>query len=135
MKNDNTGLDWKFSSEEEMEDVDKTAVDLEETETIGVVLQQFIAEVIGKVITVVKMFRKSPLENEILQKHIQAQLNTDLKLFLDSKTRWSSLLEMIKTFVKTEKCITMTLVEIEISITITNAKLKSSMIWLISLNL
>ena len=83
---------------------------------------------IRKVRTVVKMFRKSPLKNEILQKHTQAQLNTGLKLILDSKTRWSSLLDMIKTFVRAEKCIRMALVEIGTSISITDAELKFSMI-------
>ena len=102
-ENNNTGSDSEFSSEEEMEEVDEAAVDLVGTETIGVELQQFVAEVIGKVRTVVKMFRKSSLKNEILQKHIQAQLNTELKLILDSKTRWNSYLEMIKIFVRAEK--------------------------------
>ena len=123
-ENNNTGSDSEFSSEEEMEEVDEAAVDLVETEAIGVKLQQFAAEVIGKVRTVVKMFRKSPLKDEILQKHIQAQLNTELKLILDSKTKWNSLLEMIKLFVRTEKCIRMALVEIGTSTTITNAEIK-----------
>ena len=78
-ENNNTGSDSEFSSEEEMEEVDEAAVDLVETKAIGVELQQFVAEVIGKVRTVVKMFRKSPLKDEILQKNIQAQLNTELK--------------------------------------------------------
>ena len=56
-----TGSDSEFSSEEEMKDVDKAAVDLVKTETINVDLQRFVAEVIGKVRTVVKMFRKSRL--------------------------------------------------------------------------
>ena len=43
-----------------MEEVDETAVDLMETEAIGVELQRFVAEVVEKVTTVVKMFRKSP---------------------------------------------------------------------------
>ena len=120
----NTGSDSEFSSEEETEEVDETAVDLEETEAIGVELQRFVAEVIGKVRTIVKMFRKSPLKDEILQKHNQAQLNTEQKLILDSKTRWNSLLEMIKIFVKAEKCIRMALVEIGTSITITDAEIK-----------
>ena len=72
----------------------------------------------------VKMFRKSPLKDEILQKHIQAQLNRELKLILDSKTRWNSLLEMIKIFVRAEKCIKIALVEIGTSTTITNAEIK-----------
>ena len=41
-----------------------------EAETIGVELQQFVAEVIGKVRKKIKMFCKSPLKDEILQKHI-----------------------------------------------------------------
>ena len=123
-ENNNTGSDSEFSSEEEMEEVDEAAVDLVETEAIGVKLQQFVVEVIGKVRAVVKMFRKSPLKDEILPKHIQAQLNTELKLILDCKTRWNSLLEMIKIFVRAEKCIRMALVQIGTSTTITNAEIK-----------
>ena len=107
-----------------MEEVDEHVVDLVETETVGVEFQGFVAEVIRKVRTVVKMFRKSPLKNEILQKHIQAQLNTELKLYLDSKTRWNSLLEMIKTFVRAQKCIKMALVEIGTSTIMTEAEIK-----------
>ena len=70
------------------------------------------------------MFRKSPLKDEILQKHSQAQLNTEQKLILDSKTRWNSLLEMIKIFVRAKKCIRMALVKIGTSTTITNAEIK-----------
>ena len=123
-ENNNTGSDSEFSSEEEMKEVDEGAVGLVETEAIGVELQQFVAEVIGKVRTVVKMFRKSPPKDEILQKHIQAQLNTELKLILDSKTKWNSLLEMIKIFIRAEKCIRMALVEIGTSTTITKAEIK-----------
>ena len=103
MESNNTGSDSEFSSEKEVEDFDEAAVDLVKTETIGVDLQWFVAEVIGKVRTVMKMFRKT-LQNEILQKHIQAQLNTELKLIVGSKTRWNSHLEMIKIFVRTKKC-------------------------------
>ena len=123
-ENNNTGSDSEFSLEQEMEEVDEAAVNLVETEAIGVELKQFVAEVIGKVRTVVKMFRKSPFKDEILQKHIQAQLSTELKLILDSKIRWNSLLEMIKIFVRAEKCIRMALVEIGTSTAITNAEIK-----------
>ena len=123
-ENNNTGSDSEFSSEEEREEVDEAAVDLVETEAIGVELQQVVAEVIGKVRTLVKMFRKSPLKDEILQKNIQAQLNTELKLILDSKTRWNILLEMIIIFVRVEKRIRWALVEIGTSTTITNAEIK-----------
>ena len=70
------------------------------------------------------MFRKRPYKDEILQKHIQAQLNTELKLILNSKTRRNSLLEMIKIFARAEKCIKIALVAIGTSTTITNAEIK-----------
>ena len=123
-ENNNTGSNSQFSSEEEKEEVDEAAVDLVETEAIGVEFQQFVAEVMRKVRTLVKMFRKSPLKDEILQQHIQAQLNTELKLILDSKTRWNNLLEIIKIFVRAKKCIRMALVEVGTSTTITNAEIK-----------
>ena len=72
-----------------------------------------------------KMFRKSALEDEILQKHIQAQLNTKLKLILDSKTRRNSLSEKIKIFVKAGKCLVrMALIKIGTLITVTDAETK-----------
>ena len=120
-KNNNTGSDSEFSSEEKMKEVDKAVVDLVETEATGVELQRFVAEVLGKVRTVVKMFRKRPLKNEILQKHVQAQLNTELKL--NVKTRCNSFLEMIKIIVRAEKCNIMILVKIGTSTTITDAKI------------
>ena len=77
--------------------------DLVDTKTINVNFQLFVAKVIGKVRKMIKIFRKSPLKNEILQVHNQIQFNAKLKLILDSKNRWNSLLEMTKTFVKVEK--------------------------------
>ena len=119
----NTGSDSEFSSEEETEEVNETAIDLEETEAIGVALQKFVAEVIGKVRTIVKMFRKSPLKNKILKKYIQAQLNTKQKLILDSKTGWNSLLEMIKIFVKVENVSEWLLSKLELLSTLRTLKL------------
>ena len=79
---------------------------------------------IAKFKTEVKIFRKSPLEDEVLQKNIQAQLNTELKLILDSKTRWNSLLEMIEIIVRMEKYIRMALVEIGACTTFADAEIK-----------
>ena len=121
-KNNNTGLDSDFFSKEKMEEVDEAAVDLVETEAIGVELQHIVSEVIGKVRTLVKMF--CPPKDKILQKYIQAQLKTKLKLILDSKTRWSSFLEIIEIFVRVEKCIRMSLVKIGTCTTITEAEIK-----------
>ena len=82
--------------------MDEDAIDLVKAEAIGIDCQQFVAEVIRKVKKVVTMLCKNSLKNEILQKHIQAQLNTELKLILASKTRCISLPKIIKTFVRVE---------------------------------
>ena len=94
-----------------------------EAESNGLDLQQFVSNVIGKVRKVVTLFRRSPLQNEILQRHIQRQFNAELKLILDSKTRWNSLLEMIEKFVTVEKCIRMALVEVGSSVTVTDREI------------
>ena len=76
-------------------------------EIFGADIQRFIAAVVKTVRTVVKPFCESPHKNEILQKHIEAQL-----------------LEMLKTFVRAEKCIKMALVEIGTSITFSDSEIK-----------
>ena len=45
------------------------------------------AEIIKKVREVVKMFKKSPLKNSILQKYVQEEFGKDLQLISDCKTR------------------------------------------------
>ena len=48
----------------------------------------------------VKFFRKSPLKNEKLQTHINATFNHELELELDVKTRWNSMVQMLRRVVK-----------------------------------
>lgn len=48
-----------------------------------------------KIRKIVKMFRSSPLKNEVLQKHVKDDHQKELQLLLDSKTRWSSMLTML----------------------------------------
>jgi len=110
-------------TEEEIEEVDDDSLVFVEAESNGLDLQQFVSNVIGKVRKVVTLFRRSPLQNEILQRHIQRQFNAELKLILDSKTRWNSLLEMIEKFVTVEKCIRMALVEVGSSVTVTDREI------------
>ena len=119
MENDNAGSDSEFSSEEEMEEADKNIVDPLEAETIDLYFQRFVAVVIRKVGKVVTVLCKSPFTKDILVKHIQAQLNIELKLILDLNTRWISFLEMIKTFVKVEKRIRIALAKSGTSVTTT----------------
>jgi len=110
-------------TEEEIEEVDDDSLVFVEAESNGLDLQQFVSNVIGKVRKIVTLFRRSPLQNEILQRHIQRQFNAELKLILDSKTRWNSLLEMIEKFVTVEKCIRMALVEVGSSVTVTDREI------------
>jgi hypothetical protein len=60
---------------------------------------------IGKVRKIVKIFKRSPVSNDDeLQPEILAKHGKEMRLLLDSKTRWSSTVTMLKRFheVKTE---------------------------------
>ena len=64
---------------------------------------------------VVKLFRRSPVKNDqYLQKHVKENNNgQELKLLLDSKTRWSSLLFMIERFVRITKSVRLALIDMQ----------------------
>lgn len=58
-------------------------------------------EVVNKVRSIVKMFRRSPTKNDdTLQPYIRREFGTELVLLLDCRTRWSSLADMLSRFVK-----------------------------------
>lgn len=57
-------------------------------------------QVIDKVRRIVKLFRKSPNENGLLKIYTKLQFGEEMSLFLDCKTRWDSLLLMLKRFIK-----------------------------------
>ena len=60
-------------------------------------------EVIAKVRRICWMFRNSPLKNDGLQDFVKNEFNEELKLILDCKVRWNSLLVMIERFLKLKK--------------------------------
>jgi len=74
-----------------------------------------IHEIIKNVRKVVKFFRLSSVRNGILQEKIRAKLGHNLELYLDCKTRWSSLANMIIIFVKLQKFIEEALVDLNFS--------------------
>ena len=51
------------------------------------------------------MFRNSPLKNDRLQDFVKNEFSEELKLILDCKVRWNSLLAMIERFLKLKNCI------------------------------
>lgn len=74
-----------------------------------------IAQTIQKVRRIVRMFRKSPLKNEILQKYVIIEYNKELKLILDVKTRWNSLLAMLERFIALKTCILKALMDFKVN--------------------
>ena len=72
-----------------------------------------IKTTIQKVRRIVKLFRKSPKKNDILQTHVKSEFYKVLMLILDTKTRWNSLLEMIERFLKLKKCIEKALIDLD----------------------
>ena len=69
---------------------------IEDTSTTDSSIQhESIGPIITKIRKIVVMFRRSPTKNNILQKHVKDELNKELSLIRDTKTRWSSMLIML----------------------------------------
>ncbi|XP_065665757.1 uncharacterized protein LOC136087194 [Hydra vulgaris] len=64
-----------------------------------------LQSVITKVRKIVKLFRKSPVKNDVLQEEIKKEHGKEVSLILDSRTRWNSLLSMIQQFLKVKHSI------------------------------
>ena len=73
-----------------------------------------IENVLKKVRKVVKIFRKTPVKNETLQKYVLLEQNKELSLVLDCKTRWSSMHETVERFICLKKCISKALLDLSI---------------------
>lgn len=71
-----------------------------------------ISVTIIKVRKIVKMFRRSPLKNETLQKYVKLEFHKELNLHLDSKTRWNSLIVMLERFLQLRKSICKALIDL-----------------------
>ena len=80
----------------------------EEDEFVGdrpFVLQYDFEATIIKMRQIVKMFKASPKKNEILLKIVKENLNKDVGLILDTKTRWNSLQQAIERFLLLHTCV------------------------------
>lgn len=85
-----------------------------------------ILELIQKIRIVVKLFRRSPTKNdEVLQKYVIEEFKEDFSLILDCKTRWSSLLAMIKRFDKLQNCVRKALIDLKSDIVFSDEELKT----------
>jgi len=72
-------------------------------------------EEIDVVRKIVKLFKRSPVRNSILQKEVLAHCNKELHLKQDCKTRWNSLISMIERFLEIEIPIIRALNELNLS--------------------
>ena len=70
-----------------------------------------INETLSKVRRIVKMFKKSPLKNDILQQHVRGEFGCELVPILDTKTRWNSLLAMLERFLEIKSAISKALID------------------------
>lgn len=82
------------------------------TEEVELELADSLYPLIRKVRAVVKLFRKSPTKNDVLQKHIKEQFNREIQLMIDIKTRWNSLFFMLQRFNQVKNCILKSLIDV-----------------------
>jgi len=69
---------------------------------------------IAKARKIVKLFRRSPMKNDLLQQiQVSDTGKAGLQLILDTQTRWNSLLSMIKRLLEVRKSVSKALVELE----------------------
>ncbi|GFX29132.1 uncharacterized protein TNCV_3216671 [Trichonephila clavipes] len=72
-----------------------------------------INETIKKIRNVVKLFRKSPIKNDIVQKYVKEEFGCEKMVCLDTKTRWNSLLAMLEIFLEIKSAISKALIDIK----------------------
>lgn len=65
--------------------------------------------------SIIRFFRKSPLNTIALQKHVVAEFGGELVLLLDVRTRWNSMLTMIDRFLKLKNAIKKALIDLDMS--------------------
>lgn len=84
-----------------------------------------ISPLIDKVRRIVRMFKRSPTKNDILQKYILEDHGKELKLLLDCRTRWSSLFTMLERFNLVKYSIQKCLIDLKSPFSFTDEELQS----------
>jgi hypothetical protein len=64
--------------------------------------------------SLVTLFRKSPLKNITLQKHVKEEFGHELNLLLDVRPRWNSMMQMVERFPKLKNAIKKALIDLNI---------------------
>lgn len=68
-------------------------------------LNDSVKTIITRVRKVVKQVRKSPLKNDKLQEYVKKEFGKELVVICDNKTRWNTMANMIKRFLKLRTCL------------------------------
>ena len=80
---------------------DDGLVVLDSTETENAHALNFdVSKIVNKVRRIVKIFKRSPLKNEVLQRYVKDIYPNGLNVILDCKTRWSSLINMLERIIR-----------------------------------
>lgn len=82
-----------------------------------------VSAAINKIRQIARLFRKSPLKNEILQSYVQKEHGKSLMIILDSKTRWNSLLAMLERFLEIWLSVAKALIDCKSELNITKEEL------------
>ena len=96
-------LDEEEDSDEENEEGEGEEEETDNaTDSMFPELNDQLVPIIKKVRKIVRIFRKSPMKNDTLQKYIKAKNPTakTLNLVIDVRTRWNSLLAMLRCFLR-----------------------------------
>ena len=122
-----------YSSETDEFENDETVEEMEDSGGLNIVsdLQQEnalilnldICHLVNKVRQVVKLFKRSPLKNEILQNYVKEKHANGLQLILDCKTPWSSLLIMLERIVEIQIPVQKTLLDLNSDVKISDEEL------------
>ena len=129
-KNQSNNLEKVESDNDEEEDSDSDNeensrfIDDEINESISLPkVKVHFQSVIIKVRKIVKLFRKSPVKNDMLQEEVKKHHGREVALILDCRTRWNSLLAMIQQFLKINEQIGVVLADISPSLICTEQEL------------
>lgn len=120
------GSDFQESDKEYVDDesvglIEQIYIEAEHAET-----EEFgFSFLIKKVRSIVKKFRFSRTSNDILQVYVKQEFGKELKLIMDTRTRWNSLVEMLERFNQLKSCVRKALIDIASDIVILDAEILS----------
>ena len=86
---------------------------LNDSEDYDLKISEKVEAFINNTQTLVRIFRRGPAENDVLQKNCLAEFNEELNLIMDTRTRWNSLLKMLSRFLEIRTAVEKTLKDLD----------------------